>query len=378
MHAMKKIAYVATIPAVIDAFLSGHILAASRQWQVKLISHPQGAELLQHLEAEFIPVAFERKMSPWRDLVTLCQLVALFRRERFDLVHTIMPKTALLGMLAARLTGVPHRIHTFTGQVWATRSGWKRWLLKWIDRWIVSLATEVMIDSPSQRDFLVQEGVLPSGKGIVIGQGSICGVDVRRFHPDTKLRAELREQLNIVPSARVILFLGRLNRDKGSLELAQAFNDIARCREDVVLIWVGAEEEISFERLQVLCGEHAHKMRRVSYTTTPEHYMAMADIFCLPSHREGFGQVIIEAGASGLPTVASRIYGITDAVEEGVTGYLTPVGDVAALVEALLRLIDDSDLRATMGQAARQRASQVFSSDAVTEGWQALYQKLLN
>ena len=375
---MKKIAYVATIPAVIDAFLSGHIRAASSHWQVKLISHPQGAELLRHLDAEFIPLAFERKMSPWRDLVTLCQLVSLFRRERFDLVHTIMPKTALLGMLAARLARVPHRIHTFTGQVWATRSGWKRWLLKLIDRSVIALASEVMIDSPSQRDFLIREGVLPAGKGIVIGQGSICGVDERRFHPDASYRARLREQLNIAPSDRVILFLGRLNRDKGTLELAQAFNDIARCREGVVLVWVGAEEEVSFERLQALCAEHKHKMRRVAYTTTPEHYMAMADIFCLPSHREGFGQVIIEAGACGLPTVASRIYGITDAVEDGITGCLTPVGDVSALFEALLNLIDAPDLRTTMGQAARQRASQVFASDAITEGWQALYRKLLN
>lgn len=377
MLAMKKIAYVATIPAVIDAFLSGHILAASRQWQVKLISHPQGAELLQHLEAEFIPVAFERKMSPWRDLVTLCQLVALFRRERFDLVHTIMPKTALLGMLAARLAGVPHRIHTFTGQVWATRSAWKRWLLKLIDRSIVALASEVMIDSPSQRDFLIQEGILPVGKGIVIGPGSICGVDERRFHPDASCRARLREQLNIAPSDRVILFLGRLNRDKGTLELARAFSEIARCRENVVLVWVGAEEEVSFDSLQSLCAQHGHKMRRVPYTTSPEQYMAMADIFCLPSYREGFGQVIIEAGAVGLPTVASKIYGITDAVDDGVTGLLTPVSDVPALVSALLRLLDDAELRVTMGQAARQRVSRLFASEIITAGWQALYKKLL-
>lgn len=375
---MKKIAYIATIPAVIDAFLSGHIRTAARQWSVKLISHPQGAELLSHLDAEFIPLAFERKMSPWRDLVTLCQLVAVFRREHFDLVHTIMPKTALLGMLAACLARVPHRIHTFTGQVWATRSGWKRWLLKLIDRSIVTLASEVMIDSPSQRDFLIREGVLPVGKGIVIGRGSICGIDERRFHPDVACRAKMREQLNIAPSDRVILFLGRLNRDKGTLELAQAFKDVASRREDVVLVWVGAEEEVSFERLQALCVENKHRMRKVSYTTTPEHYMAMADIFCLPSHREGFGQVIIEAGATGLPTVASRIYGITDAIEDGVTGWLTPVGDVPALVEALLRLIDDPDLCATMGHAARQRASNLFASETITEGWLALYQKLLS
>src|SRR3989338_2601166 len=157
---MKKLCFVATIPDVVHSFLKGHIRASAEKWPVKIIANPAGAKLLSELNAEFITLEIERKVSPWRDLRALAQLVILFRRERFDLVHSIMPKTGLLAMLAGWLTGVPNRIHTFTGQVWATKRGWKRGALKIFDRLIVSFATHVLVDSPSQRDFLIAERVL--------------------------------------------------------------------------------------------------------------------------------------------------------------------------------------------------------------------------
>lgn len=375
---MNKVCFIATIPAVVHSFMTGCIRASAKDWSVKIISNPNGAEYLTDLDAQFIPLAIERKISPWNDLFALIQLVIIFRRERFDLVHSIMPKTGLLSMLAGRLSGVPNRIHTFTGQVWATKRGWKRSALKLFDRLIVLFATHVLLDSPSQRDFLVSEGVLPQGKGIVIGHGSICGVDAHRFRPDAAVREAVRKELSISSEQSLILYLGRLNRDKGILDLAAAFADIASNRSDVVLMLVGAEEDVSFEQVQQICGEvHREKLRRVSFTLNPERYMAAADIFCLPSYREGFGQVIIEAGASGVPTVASRIYGITDAVEDGKTGLLFPAGDVAALRQALLELIKNQELRQIMGELARKRAIEYFSSERITAAILRFYETLL-
>lgn len=375
---MKKLCYVATIPDVVHSFLAGHIRASAEKWPVRIITAPDHAGLLNGLDAQLIPLAIERKASPWRDLLTLVRLVILFRRERFDLVHSIMPKTGLLAMLAAWMTGVPNRIHTFTGQVWATKRGWKRSALKIFDRLIVAFATHILVDSPSQRDFLIAEGVLPQGKGSVIGHGSICGVDAQRFHPDAQVKAEVRTELGIGLEQTVILFLGRLNRDKGMLDLAKVFSEISRQTSEVILLLVGAEEDVPFVRIQEICGTGAGQLRRVSFTPFPERYMAAADIFCLPSYREGFGQVIIEAGASGVPTVASRIYGITDAVEEGRTGLLFPLGDVAALAQALTSLINNRDLRQQMGEAARIRASSLFASQKIIGEMQALYGELLD
>lgn len=374
---MKKLCIVATIPAVVHAFMRGHVRAASDRWPVTIVSHPESSELLSDMGAEFRPLDIQRKISPWQDLKAFVRLVMFFRRERFELVHSIMPKTGLLAMAAAWLTGVPNRMHTFTGQVWANKRGWKRVLLKRADQLIVFFATRVLVDSPSQRDFLVKEGVLPQSKGQVINNGSICGVDARRFHPDAAIRHAVREELGIGEQQTVILFLGRLNIDKGIPELAEAFAAMADRREDVVLLLVGAEEDVPFSRVQQLCGAHQGRLRRVSFTPTPERYMAASDIFCLPSHREGFGQVIIEAAACEVPTVATRIYGITDAVADGETGLLFPVGDVAMLTRHLLKLIEDVPLRRQMGEAARARALALFSSEKITSGMLDLYGELL-
>lgn len=374
---MKKLCFVATIPAAVYAFLKGHIRASAEKWSIKIVTNPDGAELLSGLGAQFIPLAIERKPAPWRDLRTFVQLVILFRCERFDLIQSITPKAGLLTMLAGWLAGVPVRMHTFTGQVWATKRGWKRGALKLFDRLIVLFATHILVDSPSQYDFLVAEGILPQGKGVVIGQGSICGIDAQRFHPDVQVRDLVRTELDIGLKQIVILFLGRLNRDKGMLDLAAAFADIASQVSNVVLVLVGAEEDVPFSRVQEICGVHRECLRRVSFTAVPERYMAAADIFCLPSYREGFGQVIIEAAASGVPTVASRIYGITDAVEDGETGFLFPAGDVEALTQVLLKLIVDRDLCRQMGEAARLRAVELFPSRKTTEEMVALYSELL-
>lgn len=375
---MKKLCFVATVPAVLHSFLKEHISSCAQKWAVSIVSSPIDAVLLRDIPAPFIPLPIERKASPWRDLLTLLRLAMLFRRERFDLVHSIMPKTGFLSMLAAWMTGVPNRIHTFTGQVWANKRGWRRRVFKQFDKLIVLFATHILVDSPSQRDFLVSEGVLPKGKGMVIGRGSICGVDAHRFHPDAQTKAAVRAELDIGSEQTVILFLGRLNRDKGMPELTAAFADIASHHANIILLLVGAEEDFPFARILEICGKHSDQLRRLNFTPTPERYMAAADIFCLPSYREGFGQVIIEAGASGVPAVASRIYGITDAIEDGKTGLLFPAGDTAALKHALLELIVNRELRQQMGGAARLRALELFPSDKITRGTLALYSELLH
>jgi glycosyltransferase involved in cell wall biosynthesis len=373
---VKKLCYVATIPAVVHAFLRVHIQAAAKKYQVTVICNTAEKHLLTGLNARFIFLPIERKPSPWRDMLILFQLFKLFRREQFDIVHSIMPKTGMFAMSAAYLAFVPVRIHTFTGQIWVTQQGVKRILLKWFDKLIVGFATCILADSPSQRDFLVSEGVLPPGKAKVLGAGSICGVDPLRFHPDPEGRQAVRHELGITQDTKVILFVGRLNRDKGMLDLAVAFDAIARQHKDVALLLVGAEEDVSFSRIQEICSAARDRLHYVSFTATPERYMAAADIFCLPSYREGFGMTIIEASACGVPAVASRIYGITDAVADGKTGLLYPAGDVPALTQALLRLIVGDELRQQMGNAARERALAMFSSESIAREMVALYDML--
>jgi glycosyltransferase involved in cell wall biosynthesis len=374
---MKKICYVATIPAVVNSFLRDHIQAAAEIYSVTIVCNCQDQHLLDGLNARIIFLPIERKPSPWKDLQVLFKLFKLFQNEHFDIVHAHMPKTGLLGMLAARFSGVPIRINTFHGEVWATRTGWRRKALKLLDQLVSLLATNILVVSPSQQAFLVKEGILPLGKAKVIAAGSICGVNPLRFHTDLDAKLTVRKNLGVTQDATVILFVGRLNRDKGILDLASAFDAISKHHSNVVLLLVGSEEDVAFSQIQEICYSELDRLHYVSFTTTPEHYMAAADIFCLASNREGFGMTIIESAACGIPTVASRIYGITDAVEEGKTGLLFTAGDVSGLTQSLSILIEDKYLRQQMGEAARLRVLDLFLSDKITEELLAFYAKLL-
>lgn len=377
MTLRPRICYVVASGMTAKAFLAGHIAAAASTFDVALAVNGDDAAALGQagLAARLLPAPICRQISPWRDLRALWVLYRHFRLGHFDIVHSVTPKAGLLAMLAARLAGVSRRVHTFTGQVWVTRTGWRRWLLKQADRLLACLTTHALVDSPSQLEFLRAEGILPAGKGEVIGMGSICGVDGQRFAPDPVARQQVREKVGAGDTATLFLFIGRINRDKGVLDLAEACSMLAQRWPDVGLLLVGLDE-------QGLCGELARRagaawVRHIGYTDEPQRYMAAADVLCLPSYREGFGMVVIEAAAAGLPAVASRIYGITDAVVDGETGILHTPGDVLGLADALERLIADPQLRRTMGEAARVRALRDFSEDRVTGDLMVFYGKIL-
>ncbi len=374
-----KICFVTAAPLTLRAFMRNHLLALSARYEVSAVADFSREDISANWLpfARLHPVAIARPISPRADWHALLALIRYFRSERFDAVHSVSPKAGLLAMTAARLAGVPHRIHCFTGQVWATGKGPGRWLLKSADRVIAANSNHLLADSHSQRDFLEAEGVVARGAVNVLGLGSISGVDLDRFHPDMKLRQSVRTQLGVPDDACLLLFLGRLNQDKGIFDLAQAFARLARDFSQVWLAVVGPDEAGVAARFNALCGDALARVVRVGYTSTPEHYMAAADVFVLPSYREGFGSVVIEAAACGIPTVASRIYGLTDAVEEGETGLLHPPADIAALHETLARLCGDAEMRARLGEKARIRAAAHFSMVSVTAELLAFYEKIL-
>jgi len=278
-------------------------------------------------------------------------------------------------MLAARIVRVPVRLHTFTGQVWATRKGPMHALLRAMDRAIARCATAVLVDSRSQREFLVANGVVEPSKAGVLGAGSICGVD-ERFRPDPAARGRVRTELGVPGDAVVFLFLGRLSRDKGVIDLARAFVALARKNSLAHLIVAGPDEEGLSASIEEIVGACRDRFRRAGFTDKPEEFMAAADVFCLPSYREGFGQVAIEASAAELPVVASRIYGVTDAVVERETGLFHAPGDVEGLREAMQALLEQPELRRNLGRAGRARVLREFSADRVTRALLDYYLKL--
>lgn len=376
--AKSSVCFVVASEITVTAFLLDQIRATAKTHDVCVALHTANRAFLAPcgINVDVVPVAIERKIRPLADLAALITLTRLFRARRFDLIHSVSPKAGLLAMLAGFLARTPRRLHVFTGQVWVTRRGLSRFFLKSLDRLLAALATHLLADSPSQRDFLVAEGVVTAEKCTVLGRGSISGVDTVRFKPDAVAHDAVRVELQVPVDGVLFLYLGRLNRDKGIADLAAAFAQLCRDRDDVWLALVGPDEENMAALVRQLCGPHAGRLRLVDYTNAPQRYMAAADVFCLPSYREGFGTVVIEAAACGVAAVASRIYGLTDAVIDAETGLLHAAGDVPAIAALMARLAGDRALRQRLGAAARSRACASFAMPVVTSALLAFYAKM--
>ena len=372
----KRVCFVVSNIGTAEAFLLGHMAALAGTFKLCLAANCRDIHYLRDrgLDVDVIFVPLQREASPLRDVACLRMLTILFRQRGVDVVHSITPKAGLLAMLAASMTCVPVRVHTFTGQVWATKRGLSRRLLKVFDRLVAACATNVLADSRSQVDFLHREKILRRGKGAVLGNGSISGVDLERFQPSGMVREQTRARLGVPFAATLFLFVGRMKKEKGLLDLADAFSRLCETHRDAYLALVGPDEEGLRGQIERICRRCQDKLTIKGCTDKPEQYMAAADVFCLPSYREGFGSVLIEAAACGVPAVASRIYGVTDAVVEGVTGLLHSPGDVEDIRLCLERMSRDHELRERLGAQARHRAVELFDSKLSTKALVEFYQ----
>lgn len=376
-----KICFIVTSEMSVNAFLLTHLRALANIYDVTVITNTASPSFLrsQGVEANVIPLRIARQISIAADTMALFKLIANIGRMDYVSIHSVTPKAGLLAMLAGWVNNVPVRIHTFTGQVWANKSGLKRFLLKKIDSLIAAMATNTIIDSPTQKDFLIEQNVVKPEKCIVFGQGSIAGVDLKKFEPDDQTRKALREDLGLNENDCLFLFLGRLNEDKGVLDLSKAFMHLQPNEKGrATLMFVGPDEENMRVKIEQLPGFNQSDIRFVGFSHQPQRYMAAADCLCLPSYREGFGSVVIEAAAVGIPSVASRIYGISDAVIDCNTGLLHEPGDVDDIGKKLSLMLTDQQMRKSYGLSAQRRAKIAFNADKITNDWVNFYQELVS
>ncbi|GAB4507060.1 MAG: glycosyltransferase family 4 protein [Sulfuricaulis sp.] len=350
--------------------------------EVTVVSSPEPnlEQLGKQLGVRIHPVYIPRELSPLSDLRSLVALYRYFLKERFDIVHSTTPKAGLLSAIAAFLARVPMRLHTFTGQPWIHLTGPMRWLAKLGDRVIVHLNTRCYADSRSQAAYLMTQNIAGSGKIAVLGEGSLGGVDLAQFNPESWVgrQADIRKEIGIPPNAHVITYIGRLTKDKGISELVSSFSQLLHRGMDVYLLLIGP-----FEPERDPLPKEVHRQIRqetrikiIGYSTEPERYLSISTVFCLPSYREGFGNVVIEAAAMGIPAVATRIVGLVDSVVDGETGILVPSRDVRALSEALFKILSDDSTRMRLGNAAQVRARNFYNSDAVNRTLLEEYEKL--
>ncbi len=381
-----RIARISTVPFYVVAQLKNQIAFLGQQGaKVTVVTRdePELAAFSGLAGVESRAIDIPRNISPWRDLMALLRLWHFFRQGRVQIAHSTTPKAGLLTALAAFFAAVPVRLHTFTGQPWVTMRGIKRWLARGSDIIIGKLNTRCYTDSASQRLFLIDQRIIDASRVAVLGSGSLAGVDIQRFCRARFNPAEclaLRHKLGLPDTATVLLFIGRITIDKGVRELLGAFRKLKSLGSNAHLVFVGRFDADSGVEGAILPSdiEQLVDTHIADYTNTPEAYFAIADILCLPSYREGFGTVVIEAAAMGVPTVGTDIYGLSDAVVQCETGLLVPPRNVEALAAALEKLLADQPLRTRMGAAAKRRALEKF--DAITFNQRVLeeYRALLN
>lgn len=359
--------------------LSGRLRSLRESgFRVVLLCAP--GKLLDNLSesegVEAIAIPMERGIAPMRDLLSLLRLWRLLRNLRPEIVEFSTPKAGLLGMIAAKLAGVPERVYLLRGLKLESTSGFKRRLLCAAERTASMCAHHVLCNSASLSRVACNLGLAATGKLMILGDGSSNGVDVARFAPG---RSNIRRQVGLPLDALVIGFVGRLTCDKGIPELVDAFEFILQASPAVYLLLVGwfdeAEDAVSTE-LRGRIEQHPRIVCTGFIEDTAPYYRAM-DVFVLPTRREGMPNAVLEASASGVPVITTWATGARDSVADGMTGVLIPPGSREAIYEAALQMLCDPELRLRMGRAGRARVCASFHQEDVLRRVVAFYKGLV-
>jgi len=323
-------------------------------FQVTLISSP-GVLLDRTAASEGVePVALpmQRGIAPFADLWSLARLWWLLRRIKPDMTEFSTPKAGLLGNLAARLCGVPVRVYMLRGLKLETATGFKRRILLVTERLASVCAHVVLCNSKSLRAKALALGIAPAAKLHLLGDGSSNGVDMELFTPGP---SDIRDRLGLSRGAPVVGFAGRLTRDKGLPELIEAFDAILKAEPNTHLLlvgWFDAAEDALDDKMRARIEGHPQIHCTGFVEDTAPYYRAM-DLMVLPTWREGFPNVVLEAAASGIPVITTESTGSRDSVVPEVTGLLIPPGYPEAISEAVLKLLRNPERRLQMGLAAR-------------------------
>ncbi len=328
------------------------------------------------------PVAMKRQMAPLPDLRSLWHLWRVVRRLRPALVNFGTAKAGLLMGIVSWAARVPCRVYTVHGLRLETTTGLKRWILVRSERIACRCAQRVICVSESVRRRVLELGLAKEERTVVLGAGSFNGVEADRFAPTPERVAageRVRRELGIPPEAPVIGFVGRLTKDKGIPELVEAFRALRRRFPDLRVLLLGRFDDtdpVPETIREFLLSDPGMVM--TGYVDDPAPYYQVMDLLALPTYREGFPTVTLEAAAAGKPVVTTQATGAVDSVDDGVTGLLVPVGEAQALTEALGRLLADPELARRMGRAGEERVRREFARAQIWQELAALYRGLLN
>ena len=381
-HKFAKLIRTSTVPGSLNTFCRGLLreLQEKEGYEIIAVSSPGPAldEVASREGVKTIAVPMERHISPLKDIVSLWRLIRVFRRERPQMVHSITPKAGLLSMMAAWICRVPVRLHTFTGLVFPTATGLKQKILMFTDRLTCACATHIVPEGEGVKNDLIEYRITRKPLQ-VLGYGNIRGIDLDRFDPDLpevqSAASEIRKE-----GLFTFVFIGRLVRDKGIDELVAAFSKLNKDKPETRLVLVG-DMEIDLDPLlpETLAEIGSNPaIESVGRQSDVRPWLVASDALVFPSYREGFPNVVIEAGAMGLPSIVTNINGSREIIMNGKNGVVIPSRDTVALEKAMRAFIDDPQRRYEMAAQARQMIASRFEQSFVRRCLEDYYREILN
>jgi glycosyltransferase involved in cell wall biosynthesis len=379
-----KLIRITTVPISLKILLKGQLKFMSQFFEVVGVSSA-GEDLEIVREREGIRVEaleMSRQITPIQDFISLIKMVRFLQKEKPHIVHSHTPKAGIIGMLAAKIVGVPIRIHTVAGLPLMEAKGMKRNILNFVEKLTYQCATHVFPNSKGLYDFILEEKLSSASKLKIIGKGSSNGINTEYFSPENIPMTEiirLKKELGIQEEDFVFVFVGRLVNDKGISELVSAFSQSAFRNLKSKLLLVGPLES----DLDPLLPETLEEIERnenilsVGFQSDVHPYFAISDALVFPSYREGFPNVVMQAGAMGLPAIVTNINGCNEIIEDFKNGYLIPVKNTEALKKAMLEFLQKDEKYGEMKSQARMMIQNRFEQKVFWEALKKEYKRIL-
>lgn len=377
-----KIIRTSTVPGSLNTFCRGLLreLQEDEGYEVVAVSSPgeQLDEVSRREGVKAVAVPMERHISPLKDLKSLLGLIRVFRREKPTMVHSITPKAGLLSMMAAWVCRVPVRLHTFTGLVFPTATGLTQKILILTDRLTCACATHIVPEGEGVKNDLINYRITKKPLK-VLGHGNVRGIDLDHYNPGLpEVQAEASKLRK--PGIFTFIFVGRLVRDKGINELVEAFERLNKEHPHTRLLLVGSLEQaldpllpVTHERIM-----HGPSIEAVGEQSDVRPWLAASDALVFPSYREGFPNVVIEAGAMGLPSIVTDINGSREIIIEGKNGTVIPPRDAKSLLQAMRRFVMDKPMANRMASASRPLIASRFEQSYVRRCLKDYYKEILS
>ena len=371
----KKLIRTATVAMSLDILIKGQLAFLNEYYEVIAVSgkdsYLENVALREGVRVENVPM--NRTISPFNDFVSLVKMYLLFKKEKPDIVHSITPKAGLISMVAAFFAGVPIRIHTFTGLIFPSKTGIMRQLLIVMDKIVCYFATTIYPEGEGVKGDLIQYKITKKPLN-VIANGNVNGVDIDYFNPNKvsqEQQSGLRNELGINHSDFVYLFVGRLVTDKGINELVSAFNLLSKDNSNLILLLVGPYEN-DLDPLQKITLEgiqNNEKILTVGFQKDIRPYFSIANVFVFPSYREGFPNVVMQAGAMGLSSIVTDINGSNEIIVNNKNGLIIPSKDEIELKQTMKFVLENKEILQKMNSESRERIATCYEQKVV---WNAI------